>query len=849
MKSCKIILISTALMLQTAISYSASPQTGTVIPSSGSSKTESAVIFTTTYSDPDGWQNIKECFFSISPTSNNNGFFRGYYNRNLNLLYIANDTIKNRIGGFTPGSSNIIENSFVKLDCSGVTVSGSGTTLTVKWKIIFKSNAGSSKTRTTALFATDDTGGSTGWVSKGSYIIELPDIAELKSVSLAPPTVESYQYCKLRGYTKEKLVDGISFDTGNNSGLAYPGGMWHETATGKYIVFDYVVDLKSYHNIEKVKFHWGYFGDHPSYTYINSWKFYYMDKVSGNWVEYPAASGSSKPMSKITERSASLITDMVRIKAWGVNWSGMYELEAFGQPQDVTPPSGTVKINNNAQYTKSSSVTLSLSALDSGTGVSHMKFSNDNVTYSAPEIYSATKSWTLSSGDGIKTVYVKFRDTTGNWSSAYSDTIIFDAIAPGVPIIDPVTSPVNTSTQTITGTKTTDAVSVSVSCPTAVAGQVTYPTSTTWSCQLTGLTSGSNNISAYASDAAGNNSAASTVTIILDNTPPGGAISINNGDQYTDQSDVVLTLSGTDPGSGVSHMKFSNDNVTYSAPEIYSATKSWTLSSGDGIKTVYVKFRDMAGNWSGAYPDNIILDTIPPAGPVINALVSPTTVNSQTISGTRTVDTVSVSVSCPTAAVRQVTYPGTTTWSCLIENLTMGSNIISVTAMDAAGNRSSSVSGTILLNQLLSVSAEPNLWDIGATEVNKVITMNSGAKITVINDGTGPQTYDLKLIDPAGWTASAAPGKEQYVLNGIFCGLSDIPQAGSFNQGTLSEDVITQTAKKATGTVFSYNQGTANGIAVPAGNARALYLQFKSPTITGKKGGQDIEVVVSAQIP
>ena len=59
-------------------------------------------------------------------------------------------------------------------------------------------------------------------------------------------------------------------------------------------------------------------------------------------------------------------------------------------------------------------------------------------------------------------------------------------------------------------------------------------------------------------------------------------------------------------------MQFSNDNLTYSAPEAYATTKSWTLSTGDGLKSVYVKFKDAAGNWSNPVSDSITLDTIPP---------------------------------------------------------------------------------------------------------------------------------------------------------------------------------------------------------------------------------------------
>ncbi len=44
-------------------------------------------------------------------------------------------------------------------------------------------------------------------------------------------------------------------------------------------------------------------------------------------------------------------------------------------------------------------------------------------------------------------------------------------------------------------------------------------------------------------------------------------------------------------------MIISNDNKDWSDPEPYKTTKMWILSSGQGEKTVYVKFRDAAGNW------------------------------------------------------------------------------------------------------------------------------------------------------------------------------------------------------------------------------------------------------------
>ncbi len=52
-------------------------------------------------------------------------------------------------------------------------------------------------------------------------------------------------------------------------------------------------------------------------------------------------------------------------------------------------------------------------------------------------------------------------------------------------------------------------------------------------------------------------------------------------------------------------MRFSNDGTNWSEWEPYATSKTWTLSRGRGIKTVYVEFRDEAGNVSDAAKDTI----------------------------------------------------------------------------------------------------------------------------------------------------------------------------------------------------------------------------------------------------
>ena len=95
-------------------------------------------------------------------------------------------------------------------------------------------------------------------------------------------------------------------------------------------------------------------------------------------------------------------------------------------------------------------------------------------------------------------------------------------------------------------------------------------------------------------------------------TSPTGTIVINGGAVATNRSTVTLTLSATDHAGPVAQMRFSPDGTTFTTPEPYATTKSWTLTAGDGRKTVWVKFADASGNWSAPFSATILLDTIPP---------------------------------------------------------------------------------------------------------------------------------------------------------------------------------------------------------------------------------------------
>jgi len=163
---------------------------------------------------------------------------------------------------------------------------------------------------------------------------------------------------------------------------------------------------------------------------------------------------------------------------------------------------------------------------------------------------------------------------------------------------------------------------------------------------------------------------------VADVTAPTGSVFINTGSAYTNTSAVTLDLFCSDTGQGCAEMVFSNDGVTWSSPaDVYARTKSWTLDTtgGSGTKTVYVKFKDYADNWSEAVSDAISLDT---AYPVTTATASGYTFDTWTNSGTVNV---TLSVSDASSSGLEAGYPKyciDTTNTCMpLTSYTSGFNV------------------------------------------------------------------------------------------------------------------------------------------------------------------------------
>lgn len=118
---------------------------------------------------------------------------------------------------------------------------------------------------------------------------------------------------------------------------------------------------------------------------------------------------------------------------------------------DTTPPTGSIIINSGAICTNTTSITLTLSASDSGSGLDKMRFSccSDSFTFASWESFATFTPRTLWAGDGLKTIYVQFIDKMGHLSMVYNDSIILDTTSPILTITDANNSVFKSSSVTI----------------------------------------------------------------------------------------------------------------------------------------------------------------------------------------------------------------------------------------------------------------------------------------------------------------------------------------------------------------------------------------------------------------
>ncbi|MBU1427576.1 right-handed parallel beta-helix repeat-containing protein [bacterium] len=453
---------------------------------------------------------------------------------------------------------------------------------------------------------------------------------------------------------------------------------------------------------------------------------------------------------------------------------------------DITPPAQPT-LNTVTSPTNISSQTLS------GT-----KEANSSILINDAEVVSINSStdWSYSFAliEGENNILITSCDAVGNESTAVNNSITLDTIPPATPTLHNIISPTNICTQLLSGNK-----EINSSIWVNGAEVISVNSETTWSYDFE-LTEGENSILIISKDTAGNESNEINANIILDVSAP----AIPSLDTVTSPTNISSqTLSGT---------KEANTSILINDTEVVSINSStdWSYSYNlsEGTNNISITSRDAVGNESSAVTAIIVLDTINPVAPTLDAVVSPTNISPQTLSGTKETNT-SIWIN----NIEVIPVNSSTTWTYDF-NLSEGENNISITSQDSAGNESGEATVKIILdtisptvptlNEVIALTNVSIQVLFGTKETNTSIWLN-GVEVVSLNSSTdwsysynlseGNNNISVTSRDAAGNESSAILTIIEYDPNiyvdiGNTSGIEDGTQTHPFNSITEGIEAV-----------------------------------------------------------
>ncbi|SNB46232.1 ELWxxDGT repeat protein [Geobacter sp. DSM 9736] len=279
----------------------------------------------------------------------------------------------------------------------------------------------------------------------------------------------------------------------------------------------------------------------------------FIEVSTDNGISWNSAGGTAAWSYTFQASADGIYTLLAR----GTDAAGTEEIPGPGirLTVDTAPPAGTVRIDNDAATTSSTGVLISIHATAQDPGVScsgiypricgelFIRFSNDATVWSDWEPAQPERNWTLSTGDGEKTIYAELRDLAGN-TALFGDTIILDTSdVPTSTITSPGTgSATNGSVLSVSGT-----ASPGPAGGTVVLVEVSVDDGTTWYAAAgTSMWTidiplsnqeGSYTIRSRASTDLHVETPGTGVTIRVDRTPPQGTLALYYGEWTLNAAD------------------------------------------------------------------------------------------------------------------------------------------------------------------------------------------------------------------------------------------------------------------------------------------------------------------------
>ncbi|WP_256359714.1 VCBS domain-containing protein [Stutzerimonas frequens] len=385
----------------------------------------------------------------------------------------------------------------------------------------------------------------------------------------------------------------------------------------------------------------------------------------------------------------------------------------------------------------------------------------------------------------------------GNTSGATTVSFVLDTqvAAPTVSLTSDTgasssDSVTNSGALTIGGTETSATIEYSTD-----GGQ-------TWTSSFTPV-EGSNTVSVRQIDVAGNTSAATTVSFVLDTQVAAPTVSLqaDTGTSGTDgiTNNGALSIGGLETDA----------TVEYSA----DGGQTWTdsFSAVEGNNTVSVRQTDVAGNISGATTVSFVLDT-QVAAPTVS-LTSDTGVSSSdsiTNSGALAIG------GTEAGATVEYSTDGGNTWTDSFSAVE-GSNTVSVRQTDVAGNTSGATTVSFVLDTQVAAPTVSLTNDTGTSGSDSIT--NSGA-LTIGGTEAGA-TVEYSIDGGQTWSPTFTPVEGSNTVSVRQTDVAGNTSAATTVSFTLDTQVAAPTVSLLADTGTSGTDGITNSGALAIGGTEA----------------------------
>ncbi|MCX9084121.1 MAG: S-layer protein domain-containing protein [Candidatus Methanoperedens sp.] len=215
---------------------------------------------------------------------------------------------------------------------------------------------------------------------------------------------------------------------------------------------------------------------------------------------------------------------------------------------------------------------------------------------------------------------------------------------------------------------------------------------------------------------------------------------INQGDIYTNSTSVGLTLLGT----GALEMSLKNESSNWTQWGPFKNIKSWVLSGGDGLKTVYFKTR-IGTIESSAVSDNITLDSTKPIVLELNTSASTLLLNqsvniSVKVNDNISLDRVNILITHPSKLIEtfQMNNTNSSRFYMNFNNTTeYGRYNITILASDSAGNINNTEKTWFVTTMPPYVNNSVNTTANNVTQIDAREKANTTLDLFTSNDTTG----------------------------------------------------------------------------------------------------------------